>query len=98
MYPSLIVVLVCLRLSQRDHMDRMQREAYDRKSDRFTPTSPRGVSSTGTGFRSNRPQRAIEIRVEELRTYTTNDIELPLRSAKEVDSNPKHAGVSEEDG
>lgn len=77
-------------------MDRMQREAYDPKSDRLTPTSPRGVSSTDTRLRFNRPQRGIEIRVEELRTYTTNEIELSLRSAKEVDSNPKHTSVSED--
>ncbi|KAI0083938.1 hypothetical protein BDY19DRAFT_604548 [Irpex rosettiformis] len=88
-YPTLIVVLVCLGISQRDDLDRLeQHSSIEFAPTRSTITCSRhpqpGVASTGSESThlSGRLHKTIEIRVEDLPSYTRSDLELSLQDNK----------------
>ena len=88
MYPTLIVVLVCLRITQRDRMDRLHDSTIQ-----FSQTSRISCATCGQkSWRSNRLRRthAVEVRVEAL---TQTDIELLPVNAKQDES--KHDNASQ---
>lgn len=104
MYPTMIVVLVCLGISQKDKMDRLGRHtitssmAFAPASGSLTRTSypPRALSDGRSTNASHGQHRTIEIRVEELPTYTRSDVEFALQDIKHDDSTHKLKGVGED--
>ena len=96
MYPSVIVVLVCLRVSQKDHMESLRQGGIEhspaaRNSLAFV--SPRALSTLEPSFLG----RTIDIRGVELPTYDPRDIELSTRST-DMDVDSKAPALAEERG
>ncbi len=80
MYPTLIVVLVCLRATQMDDMDRLHLNSFaatpGNSSSTHTTHSSRVFGIVGKIRCSDRWQPAMEIRADELPSYTHRDSEV----------------------